>query len=720
MKKDSEPNRNNRPEQDERRERVTPETTQGGPQTGDDDLDFVVTEAHSQDHELVGGVNNPKPPPEDDLGIQSAADLMEKAAHSDSPGPVEAPIGESAVTSPPPPDYSYQEKPQDKLEVSRDNMSPPEEPDRIERLSEEQVREISAKMQRPKDKSEYLTEDEKFDLIRGLDRADDGSAPVKGFDNSPIVPPKKAARASAEEPSSPPPNPGDLPETKPQMARRLRGVAYFTKSFIQITGEQELHEDDELTVNGRDYLLKRKKLSNKVLFGALAPIAAVLIFWIGALFVSDANTGEGRVVGVVLDDNQQPVLLGASVRFPDIGKVYQANAQGFFKTDPMESGSMRVEYLYDGQMVGRDYATVVDGQITTIVLFPNIPESESQPQAGKPEKSTSSVRASAQPSASTEPPTPKSSSSESSAAKKKRSPSKKSSTPQYAKLALEANVENAKLTIDGAVVGAGNLTYSKLEPGQHSYAVSKEGFATAEGSFKLEAGKTAALKIDLVPATAAAKRAVYDEKDFYYSAQNNVQQGDFETAIEDLNQAIAKSPSYVDAYTERARIYETQGQRRLAHDDYIRAAEILRFKRDYNEAISAYNQAVKIDSESIGAYLGRASLYLEKGQDIAALTDFDMVVRLDKRNVQGHIGLGEARYNQGAYGKAIDHFKDARSITPEDPAIHQYLMLAYLADGDIKQVNKSYEKYLKYASEEEAERLKKDPEFSAVMQVIKD
>ena len=721
MKDSKDPNRNSRPDDEEPKNETSPSNaSSGNDKSGDDDLDFIVTEAHTQDHELVGGVTPPPAPPEEDLGIQSAADFMDDTARNAVSQPDPQPIGDSEVSAPPPPDYSYQEGPppagNESLQVSNDNMSSPDEPDRIKRLSDEEVREISMKMQQPQQKSDYLSEDEKFDLIKNLDKADDGSQQAKGFDNKPIVPPKKAARTSAE-PPPPPPNPEEVPATRPQMAQRVRGVAYFTKSFIQITGEQELHEDDELTVNGRDYLLKPKRFSNKVLFGTLGPIAAVLIFWIAAMFVSDAGTGEGRVIGVVLDENQQPVLLGASVRFPDLGETYQANAQGLFKSEPLESGSMKVQFLFNNEVVGEDWVTVVDGQITTIALTPNLPESEPPPQASAPKEPAQVAQTTKEESSSA---AKSAKSSSKSSDKKKSSSSKKAAAPQYAKLALEANVENAKLSVDGSVLGAGNLTYSKLEPGDHTYVVSKEGFEPAHGTFNLKAGKTKTLTVSLTPATAAAKRAVYDHEDFYQSALNNARQGDYQTALADLQEAIAKSPSYVDAYLERANLYEQQSMGQRAHDDYIRAAEILRFQRNYNESASAYNKAIAIDPKSVGGYLGRGSLYLERGEDIAALTDFDMVIRLDKRNVQGYIGLGEARYNQGSYKKAIDHFKDARSITPEDPAVHQYLMLAYLGEGNIKQVNKSYEKYLKYASEEEAARMKTDPEFSAVMRVIKD
>ena len=72
----------------------------------DDDLDFVVTEAHAEAHELVGGVK-PLATKEDDLGIESNSDLMEREAHGQTPSlnpnisqGFDQPIGQS---SPPPP-----------------------------------------------------------------------------------------------------------------------------------------------------------------------------------------------------------------------------------------------------------------------------------------------------------------------------------------------------------------------------------------------------------------------------------------------------------------------------------------------------------------------------------------------------------------------------------------------------------------------------------------
>ena len=97
-----------------------------------------------------------------------------------------------------------------------------------------------------------------------------------------------------------------------------------------------------------------------------------------------------------------------------------------------------------------------------------------------------------------------------------------------------------------------------------------------------------------------------------------------------------------------------------------------------------------------------------------------MVIRLDKRNLQGYLGLGQARHDQGYFKTAIKHFKDARSLASDNPSIHRSLMMCYYRAGDLKQVKKSHEKFVKYASEAELRAMRSDPSFAPVLRVIGD
>ena len=89
-----------------------------------------------------------------------------------------------------------------------------------------------------------------------------------------------------------------------------------------------------------------------------------------------------------------------------------------------------------------------------------------------------------------------------------------------------------------------------------------------------------------------------------------------------------------------------------------------------------------------------------------------------QRNLDAYIGLGRARYNQGSFDKATKHFKDARSLDAENPVIHQYLMLSHFGQGEFKEVQKDYDRFVKCSSEAQVRQLQADQKFASVLRVI--
>ena len=186
----------------------------------------------------------------------------------------------------------------------------------------------------------------------------------------------------------------------------------------------------------------------------------------------------------------------------------------------------------------------------------------------------------------------------------------------------------------------------------------------------------------------------------------------------ELNEVIKEEPGMADAYYYRGQAFTELNKSKEAHDDFIKAAEIFQFGKNYNKAISSYNFAIEADKNSKTAYLGRAKLYLSKGEPMAAIPDFDKVLKLDKRNFDAYYGLGEASFNQQRYKTAINHFKDARSIDKNNPLVHQYLMLSYMAVDDYNNVKKSFEKFKNVSSDEEMQKFINNRKYSAVLKII--
>ncbi|RKX27788.1 MAG: hypothetical protein DRP45_00050 [Candidatus Zixiibacteriota bacterium] len=703
----------------------------------DQDLGFEATEATGGDMEPLGEHEDSET--DNDLDIQNPSDLVNQESSDSYDRSHQASedselIGESA--------HPQQQKTESSDEFQKEIIANAGSQDGkeyqdnagrggLEKLSDDRVNEITSKMKGTEESSDFLTEREKRELMSKLDSVeDDGDVKQnsrkalkgQGFGNSPIVPPKKAKQSDPTDVSSSLlEQPALDDEHRPKMAKRARGIAYFYRNFIQILGEQELHDDDDISVNGRQYTLKKKQASPKFLAAVLVPVAAIAMFMIGAFFSSDADTGHGTVVGFALNEEYRPLITGAQIRFPESGKVFQTNGQGFFNSGPIESGSQKIEYIVDGETITTDYVTIVSGKVTTIALRPDdeyLADLEPTEPITTPAEIVQTPAPPSNASSISKPASSQTSKKKSSSNKKSKKT--KTTASKWARLNLNADVSGAKLTIDGSVVGAGNVTYGKLRSGKRSYIVSKDGYQPSKGTIELPAGKTTTLNVSLTPATAEQKATSYENDDYFYSGVDNLEQGRFDDAIADFTEAINLRPSYAQAYLHRAQGYESILHNRDARNDYIRAAEIMQFKGNDNEAISAYNQAIEIDAKSVAAYLGRGNLYLARSEEIAAIADYDMVVNLDKRNLQGHMGLGKARLNQGYHKKATKHFKNARSIDQNNPQIHQWLMLSYLGEGNTKQVNKSYQKFIKCASEEEIARLQNSSKFSAALRVIKD
>ncbi len=689
----------------------------------DDDLEFQVYESKSDDREFVGGQQDfeagSKP---NDLGVQRPEDILEDEAAQPAPlvpDPLDEPIGQSAPFIPTPEPYEP-EPPASSADFSDlradDKPEEPEvdtSPSGIKKLSEEEVRAIESNLYQG---SGYLSDTDKRDL---MDKLDDRE---QLFNATPIVPPKKT-----EKPEVSPLTVKKINEEiddslpSPKMANRGKGVAYFYRNFIQLQGSQHLLADDELVVGGRLYELRPKTIDRKFLIGAAGFVFVVLLFALGSMFVSSPS-GTGVIAGIVLDENDQPFVQGATINLPDLNEEVKSNGEGMFVTDRIPSGSHRVELVWKGKTWASDYTTVADNEVSIVVLRPTGEQqygtvtgdnrAHKQPlssSANTSKKTTSpgdTRVASADPPPKDDPP---------SAGKKPKSAPART---EPGKLTLQANVQNARLRLDGDVLGAGNLTYSRIKPGTYRYEVTRDGYKPLTGKVTISPGEQQTLAVKLEKLPQQAKTQEYSADDFHFSGLAALQESDFEAAATDLAEAVRREPGNADANFSLGEAYSGLKDWPRANAAYLRAAEQYRIKKDYSRALTAYNQALRADDESIPAYLGRADLYLAEKEERAAVVDYESVIRIDKRNAAAYFGLGRARFEQGLYDKAIKHFKDARSLEPKNPLIHQYLMLSYMADSDFDEVKKAYDKFADIASPEEIKRMRSDSRYTAVLRVV--
>jgi len=343
-----------------------------------------------------------------------------------------------------------------------------------------------------------------------------------------------------------------------------------------------------------------------------------------------------------LDEYDQPFTESALIKFSDLGKEVTTNPRGFFQLEDVPAGPTRIEYIIDDEVVKIDYVTVSANNTSTILLFPDFEDQTySLQQQNNNNKSSNSTNSDGFNNATGS------------------SASSSNSKTVKSKIVLSANVENARLVLDGKIVGAGNITYSNIKPGVHSYTVSQDGYNDVEGSFHISSGETKKLNITLKPLQSAQKEDSYRANDYFFSAENLKSDAKFKEAINDYTKALEIDPSYVKALIGRAEIYNLRNDNQKAHDDYLKAAEIYQISGDFIKSQTSYGNALINDPKSITAYLGRANLFLNNKEYRAALGDFDKVTKLDRRNFDAYYGMGLATFNQQRYKSAIIHFKDA-------------------------------------------------------------
>jgi len=680
----------------------------------DESLGFVVKEATADSREFVGGQCAGAKPLSDELGVETTTDLMQQEAERDDVSaaadfftvPQSRPIGDSSPPPPPPsfgPDEVVEDPPtsaghpESKAEQSNDSG------DSFKRLSEEELKAIEQNLY---GKNSHLRDQEKSDLVTKLDSQKFKTTPSDSLE----------ARERSEDESSPKNVPlPDIGKGKAPMAKKGTGVAYFFRNYIQIVGRQSLIANDLLTINGREYILKPKQIKTGYLIGGAAVAFTILFIMFASMLTPSSDNGEGNLVGVVLDQYNQPYLQGATIRIPELDDLtVESDPRGFFSAGLIPVGTYQVEYIIDGQVVQVEQASVTGDEIRMLFLKPGS-AGEIAARAEQPQQESR-----AQPTAKAPATEPKKSPTTTVA---KQTPSKtksssKSSQSSYGKVILQANVSNARFEMDGAILGAGNLTYTKIKPGRHRYRVSADGYEVAEGSFSLDGGDDHQLVVNLKPLARAKKVESFNADDYLYSGKTALESGDYRTAINDLTQLIGQVPSHADAYFYRAQASDKLRENEKACADYMRAAEIYQIKRKLGQALTCYNKVIEIDEKNLTAYIGRGNLYLRKGEELAAIADFDKATYLDKRCYQAYFGLGEARFKQQQFKKAISHFKDARSINERDPLVHQYLMLAYMAVNDDKNVKKAFEKFAEVATDDQMRRFRSDQQYAAVIKVV--
>jgi tetratricopeptide (TPR) repeat protein len=142
-----------------------------------------------------------------------------------------------------------------------------------------------------------------------------------------------------------------------------------------------------------------------------------------------------------------------------------------------------------------------------------------------------------------------------------------------------------------------------------------------------------------------------------------------------------------------------QSQEQMARAFSNRGSAYLR-KRQYDRAIQDLDQAIKRDPTYAPAFQSRGTAYSLQGQNERAVGDFNQAIRLDPKSATSFYARGDAYEVQGQYDRAIQDFDQAIRLKPNlaplfFAATYHERGLAYAGKGQYDRALQDYDKSIR-------------------------
>lgn len=184
-----------------------------------------------------------------------------------------------------------------------------------------------------------------------------------------------------------------------------------------------------------------------------------------------------------------------------------------------------------------------------------------------------------------------------------------------------------------------------------------------------------------------------------------------------LRQLFRGVLEYVQAleirYRAAAKATTKNGEQAAPQQDSIvkllQEAQALSEEEKYPEAEKKYIAAIAIDTRSVDAYRGLATLYVAMNDLPHAIATLQFLEQLDPKDESTYLELGELYKKAGKYEEALDAFEQALALNPNnpknlDPFIEVAILngLKYKAQSTLnklKEVNPENQKLQKYQEE---------------------
>ena len=173
--------------------------------------------------------------------------------------------------------------------------------------------------------------------------------------------------------------------------------------------------------------------------------------------------------------------------------------------------------------------------------------------------------------------------------------------------------------------------------------------------------------IDAKTGTPRELAIIYVRRGNAYNAKRN-----YDQAITDYSAAIKLDPKDKDAYVDRGDAYQAQG--------------------DHDKAIADENEAIRLDPKYKSAYVDRGNAFQSKGDYDKAIADYTVAIKLDPKNAISYFNRGNTYRSDGKYGLAVADFSAAIKLAPKFVDAFFYRGVANMYAGALPKALADFEK----------------------------
>ena len=189
------------------------------------------------------------------------------------------------------------------------------------------------------------------------------------------------------------------------------------------------------------------------------------------------------------------------------------------------------------------------------------------------------------------------------------------------------------------------------------------------------------------------------EEELLRSGNRHYQQGKYEDAIADYDEAIRINPQDAQAYYNRGTAKGELGWHQEAIADFDEAIRVnpqhaaayynrgtaKGALRRYRESIDDYDQAIHLNPQHAAAYTNRGNAKGALGRHQEAIADYDQAIHLNPQHAAAYTNRGHAKFALGRNDAAIPDYDQAIRLNPQ-------LTQAYYGRGRVYKEIAAYEK----------------------------